>query len=115
MRPALNAGGDYFDGSILITRLLSLLLMYAIKCWCCFVYISFSKSALLAENWCAEPSETEPLDQVIGSVSDYMSTEHEDMTMFALSLLAISHPAKRLDYVTGHEEPVLQALENNNP
>ena len=37
-----------------------------------------------------------------------MSTEHEDMTMFATVFIGcISHPAQRLDYVlAGHEEPV---------
>ena len=53
-----------------------------------------------------------------------MSTEHEDMTMFATVFIGcISHPAKRLDYVlAGHEEPVLlnskgeqQSLEVTGP
>ena len=111
MRPALNAGGDWYDAFDLDNKTFIVVADVCDKGVGAALFMSVFRSLIryAAENWCAEPSETEPLDQVISSVNDYMSTEHEDMTMFATVFLGcISHPAKRLDYVlAGHEEPIL--------
>ena len=126
MRPALNAGGDWYDAFDLDNKTFIIVADVCDKGVGAALFMSVFRSLIRysAENWCAEPSETEPLDQVISSVNDYMSTEHEDMTMFATVFIGcISHPAKRLDYVlAGHEEPVLlsstgeqQSLEVTGP
>ena len=110
MRPALNAGGDWYDAFDLDNKTFVIVADVCDKGVGAALFMSVFRSLIryAAENWCAEPSETEPLDQVISSVNDYMSTEHEDMTMFATVFIGcISHPAQRLDYVlAGHEEPV---------
>lgn len=110
MRPALNAGGDWYDAFDLDNKTFVIVADVCDKGMGAALFMSVFRSLIryAAENWCAEPSETEPLDQVISSVNDYMSTEHEDMTMFATVFIGcISHPAQRLDYVlAGHEEPV---------
>ena len=126
MRPALNAGGDWYDAFDLDNKTFIIVADVCDKGVGAALFMSVFRSLIRysAENWCAEPSETEPLDQVISSVNDYMSTEHEEMTMFATVFIGcISHPAKRLDYVlAGHEEPVLlnskgeqQSLEVTGP
>ena len=111
MRPALNAGGDWYDAFDLDNKTFVVVADVCDKGVGAALFMSVFRSLIryAAENWCAEPSETEPLDQVISSVNDYMSTEHEDMTMFAtVFICCISHPTQRLDYVlAGHEEPVL--------
>ena len=110
MRPALNAGGDWYDAFDLDNKTFVIVADVCDKGVGAALFMSVFRSLIRysAENWCADPSETEPLDEVISSVNNYMSTEHEDMTMFATVFIGcISHPAKRLDYVlAGHEEPV---------
>ena len=110
MRPALNAGGDWYDAFDLDNKTFVIVADVCDKGVGAALFMSVFRSLIryAAENWCAEASETEPLDQVISSVNDYMSTEHEDMTMFATVFIGcISHPEQRLDYVlAGHEEPV---------
>ena len=126
MRPALNAGGDWYDAFDLDKKTFIIVADVCDKGVGAALFMSVFRSLIRysAENWCAAPSETEPLDKVISSVNDYMSTEHEDMTMFATVFIGcISHPAKRLDYVlAGHEEPVFinsngeqQSLEVSGP
>ena len=110
MRPALNAGGDWYDAFDLDNKTFVIVADVCDKGVGAALFMSVFRSLIRysAENWCADPSETEPLDEVISSVNNYMSTEHEEMTMFATVFIGcISHPAKRLDYVlAGHEEPV---------
>ena len=110
MRPALNAGGDWYDAFDLDNKTFVIVADVCDKGVGAALFMSVFRSLIRysAENWCADPSETEPLDEVISSVNNYMSTEHEDMTMFATVFIGcVSHPAKRLDYVlAGHEEPV---------
>lgn len=110
MRPALNAGGDWYDAFDLDNKTFIIVADVCDKGVGAALFMSVFRSLIryAAENWCAEPSDTEPLDVVIASVNDYMSTEHEDMSMFATVFIAcISHPVQRLDYVlAGHEEPI---------
>ena len=126
MRPALNAGGDWYDAFDLDNKTFVIVADVCDKGVGAALFMSVFRSLIRysAENWCADPSETEPLDEVISSVNNYMSTEHEDMTMFATVFIGcVSHPAKRLDYVlAGHEEPVFinpdgtqQTLEVSGP
>ena len=111
MRPALNAGGDWYDAFDLDNKTFVIVADVCDKGVGAALFMSVFRSLIryAAENWCAEPSESEPLDEVVSSVNNYMSTEHEDMAMFAtLFIGCISHSAKRLDYVlAGHEEPIL--------
>jgi len=111
MRPALNAGGDWYDAFDLDNKTFVIVADVCDKGIGAALFMSVFRSLIRysAENWCTEPSDNEPLDEVISSVNNYMSTEHEDMTMFATVFIGcISHPAQRLDYVlAGHEEPIL--------
>ena len=110
MRPSLNTGGDWYDAFDLDNKTFIIVADVCDKGIGAALFMSVFRSLIryAAENWCAEPSDTEPLDVVIASVNDYMSTEHEDMSMFATVFIAcISHPVQRLDYVlAGHEEPI---------
>lgn len=110
MRPALNAGGDWYDAFDLDNKTFIIVADVCDKGVGAALFMSVFRSLIryAAENWCAEESEHEPLDEVISSVNNYMSTEHEVDTMFATVFIGcISHPAKRLDYVlAGHEEPI---------
>ena len=110
MRPALNAGGDWYDAFDLDNKTFVIVADVCDKGIGAALFMSVFRSLIRysAENWCAEPSESEPLDEVISSVNNYMSTEHEDMAMFATVFIGcINQPAQRLDYVlAGHEEPV---------
>ena len=112
MRPAYNAGGDWYDAFDLDGKTFLVVADVCDKGVGAALFMSVFRSLIRysAESFCSqEPHDTEPLDKVITSVNNYMSTEHGDASMFATVFLAcINNQSNRLDYVlAGHEEPIL--------
>ena len=111
MRPAYNAGGDWYDAFNLDGKTFIVVADVCDKGVGAALFMSVFRSLIRysAETLCSARSESEPLDEVIASVNNYMATEHEDATMFATVFFAcISAERGRLEYVlAGHEEPVL--------
>ena len=112
MRPAYNAGGDWYDTFDLNNKTFLVVADVCDKGVGAALFMSVFRSLIhySAHSFCNDnTSETEPLDKVITSVNDYMSTEHGDTSMFATVFLAcINKNTKRIDYVlAGHEEPIL--------
>jgi serine phosphatase RsbU (regulator of sigma subunit) len=112
MRPAYNAGGDWYDAFDLDEKTFLVVADVCDKGVGAALFMSVFRSLIRysAESLCLqEPNDTEPLDKVITSVNNYMSIEHGDVSMFATVFLAcINYQSKRLDYVlAGHEEPIL--------
>jgi serine phosphatase RsbU (regulator of sigma subunit) len=112
MRPAYNAGGDWYDAFDLDGKTFLVIADVCDKGVGAALFMSVFRSLIRysAESLCAHESQgTEPLDKVISSVNDYMSTEHGDTSMFATVFLAcVNNKSKRLDYIlAGHEEPIL--------
>ena len=117
MRPAYNAGGDWYDAFDLDNKTFIVVADVCDKGVGSALFMSVFRSLIRysAENFCADPSDSEPLDEVISSVNKYMSTEHADMLMFATVFIAcICNKSKRLDYVlAGHEEPIFLDAQGN--
>ena len=117
MRPALNAGGDWYDAFDLDNKTFIVVADVCDKGVQAALFMSVFRSLIRysAEQLCANPSDSEPLDEVITSVNKYMGTEHSDTLYFATVFLAcICNKAKRLDYVlAGHEEPIFLDAEGN--
>ena len=112
MRPAYNAGGDWYDAFDLDGKTFLVVADVCDKGVGAALFMSVFRSLIRysAESLCANDSQgTEPLDKVMSSVNDYMSNEHGHTSMFATVFLAcINNKSKRLDYVlAGHEEPIL--------
>ena len=112
MRPAYNAGGDWYDAFDLDGKTFLVVADVCDKGVGAALFMSVFRSLIRysAESLCAHESQgTEPLDKVMSSVNDYMSTEHGDTSMFATVFLAcVNNKTKRLGYVlAGHEEPIL--------
>jgi len=117
MRPAYNAGGDWYDAFDLDGKTFIVVADVCDKGVGAALFMSVFRSLIRysTETLCATSSETEPLDEVIASVNDYMATEHQDATMFATVFFAcIGHESQRLQYVlAGHEEPLLLDAQGN--
>ena len=117
MRPAYNAGGDWYDAFDLDNKTFIVVADVCDKGVGSALFMSVFRSLIRysAENFCADPSDSEPLDEVISSVNKYMSTEHADMLMFATVFIGcICNKSKRLDYVlAGHEEPIFLDAQGN--
>lgn len=112
MRPAYNAGGDWYDAFDLDGKTFLVVADVCDKGVGAALFMSVFRSLIRysAESFCSqETHDTEPLDKVITSVNNYMSIEHGDASMFATVFLAcINSESKKLDYVlAGHEEPIL--------
>jgi serine phosphatase RsbU (regulator of sigma subunit) len=112
MRPAYNAGGDWYDAFDLDGKTFLVVADVCDKGVGAALFMSVFRTLIRysAESLCLQDHyDTEPLDKVITSVNNYMSTEHGDTSMFATVFLAcINNKTKRLDYVlAGHEEPIL--------
>lgn len=112
MRPAYNAGGDWYDAFDLNGKTFLVVADVCDKGVGAALFMSVFRSLIRysAESLCAhESNEIEPLDKVISSVNDYMSTKHGDTSMFATVFLAcVNIKSKRFDYIlAGHEEPIL--------
>lgn len=112
MRPAYNAGGDWYDAFDLDGKTFLVVADVCDKGVGAALFMSVFRSLIRysAESFCSqETHDTEPLDKVITSVNNYMSIEHGDVSMFATVFLAcINNESKKLDYVlAGHEEPIL--------
>lgn len=117
MRPAYNAGGDWYDAFDLDNKTFIVVADVCDKGVGAALFMSVFRSLIRysAENFCASPSESEPLDEVISSVNNYMSEEHSDMHMFATVFIAcICTKSKRIDYVlAGHEQPIFLDSQGN--
>jgi len=117
MRPAYNAGGDWYDVFDLDGKTFIVVADVCDKGVGAALFMSVFRSLIRysTETLCATSSESEPLDEVIASVNDYMATEHQDATMFATVFFAcIGHQNQRLEYVlAGHEEPLLLDAQGN--
>ena len=117
MRPALNAGGDWYDAFDLDNKTFIVVADVCDKGVQAALFMSVFRSLIRysAEHLCADPSDSEPLDEVITSVNKYMGTEHSDTLYFATVFIAcICNKSKRLDYVlAGHEEPIFLDSEGN--
>ena len=112
MRPAYNAGGDWYDVFDLSGKTFLVVADVCDKGVGSALFMSVFRSLIRysAESFCSASSHNvEPLDEVITSVNNYMSTEHGDVAMFATVFIAcIDTQAKRINYVlAGHEEPIL--------
>lgn len=112
MRPAYNAGGDWYDIFEVNSKTYIVVADVCDKGVGAALFMSVFRSLIRysAESLCIQnPETTEPLDQVIESVNNYMSTKHAATTMFATVFLAcINRDLKQLDYVlAGHEPPIL--------
>ena len=117
MRPAYNAGGDWYDVFDLDGKTFIVVADVCDKGVGAALFMSVFRSLIRysTETLCATSSESEPLDEVIASVNDYMATEHQDATMFATVFFAcIGHKRQQLEYVlAGHEEPLLLDAQGN--
>ena len=118
MRPAYNAGGDWYDIFEVNSKTYIVVADVCDKGVGAALFMSVFRSLIRysAESLCVQNSGTkEPLDQVIESVNDYMSTKHAASTMFATVFLAcINRDLKQLDYVlAGHETPILLSSKGN--
>ncbi|WP_186500771.1 PP2C family protein-serine/threonine phosphatase [Synechococcus sp. A15-60] len=112
MRPAYNAGGDWYDIFEVNSKTYLVVADVCDKGVGAALFMSVFRSLIRysAESLCAQNPETnEPLDEVIESVNNYMSTKHADTTMFATVFLAcINRDLQQLDYIlAGHEHPIL--------
>ncbi len=112
MRPAYNAGGDWYDAFDLCGKTFLVVADVCDKGVGAALFMSVFRSLIRysAESFCSQNlHDVEPLDKVIASVNNYMSTEHGDAAMFATVFIAcIDNQAKRINYVlAGHEEPIL--------
>ncbi len=112
MRPAYNAGGDWYDAFEIDGKTFVVVADVCDKGVGAALFMSVFRSLIRysAESLCTEDkNDQEPLDKVFASVNDYMSTEHAETAMFATVFLACIHvKSKRIDYIlAGHEEPVL--------
>jgi hypothetical protein len=112
MRPAYNAGGDWYDSFDLCDKTFLVVADVCDKGVGAALFMSVFRSLIRysAESFCLhKSSDVEPLDEVITSVNNYMSTEHGDAAMFATVFIAcIDTQAKIINYVlAGHEEPIL--------
>ena len=112
MRPAYNAGGDWYDIFEVDSKTYLVVADVCDKGVGAALFMSVFRSLIRysAESLSDDnPETTEQLDQVIQSVNNYMSTKHADTTMFATVFLAcVNRDLKQLDYVlAGHEQPIL--------
>ena len=112
MRPAYNAGGDWYDIFEVNSKTYLVVADVCDKGVGAALFMSVFRSLIRysAESLCVQnPDTTEPLDQVIESVNNYMSTKHADTTLVATVFLAcINTDLKQLDYIlAGHENPIL--------
>jgi serine phosphatase RsbU (regulator of sigma subunit) len=112
MRPAYNAGGDWYDTFDINGRIFLVVADTCDKGIGAALFMSVFRSLIryAAQSFCSESNDgVAPLDKVIGSVNTYMSSEHGESAMFATVFLAcIDQESYRLDYVlAGHEEPIL--------
>lgn len=112
MRPAYNAGGDWYDVFEIDGRTFIVVADVCDKGVGAALFMSVFRSLIhyAAQSFCTQPHDgVIALDKVISSVNTYMSKEHREATMFATVFLACIDPGlHRLDYVlAGHEEPIL--------
>ncbi len=112
MRPAYNAGGDWYDIFEVDSKTYLVVADVCDKGVGAALFMSVFRSLIRysAESLSDEnPETTEHLDEVIQSVNNYMSTKHAATTMFATVFLAcVNRDLKQLDYVlAGHEQPIL--------
>lgn len=112
MRPAYNAGGDWYDVFDLDCRTFLVVADVCDKGVGAALFMSVFRSLIRfsTESLCSQPShDNVPLDEVITRVNNYMSVVHSEISMFATVFLAcIDNKANRLDYIlAGHEEPIL--------
>jgi len=112
MRPAYNAGGDWYDTFEIDGKTFVVVADVCDKGVGAALFMSVFRSLIRysAESICREDkNDQEPLDKVLASVNDYMSTEHAETAMFATVFLAcIYEESCRIDYIlAGHEEPLL--------
>lgn len=113
MRPAYNAGGDWYDAFEIDGKTFIVVADVCDKGIGAALFMSVFRSLIRysAEFYCSDgiDDEKERLDQVISCVNDYMGKQHADTLMFATVFLAcISHARMRVDYIlAGHEEPIL--------
>jgi len=112
MRPAYNAGGDWYDVFDIDGRTFIVVADVCDKGVGAALFMSVFRSLIhyASQSFCSQLEDgVIALDKVISSVNTYMSKEHGESSMFATVFLAcIDQESQRLDYVlAGHEEPIL--------
>lgn len=112
MRPAYNAGGDWYDAFDINDKTFLVVADTCDKGVGAALFMSVFRSLIhyAAQSFCSDSKDDiVPLEKVISSVNTYMSNEHGESSMFATVFLAcIDQSTNQLNYVlAGHEEPIL--------